>query len=357
MNDFELFLNFGAVVRIGQGYRDELYKFIKLIRKLGFLNEELKWFVVNMGIITEGNNNITDRGIFLEKIDKIEDEEFFSILEESYSDDYFWHLVEINCGKRSVICIEYQFGKGFTFDTIENYTSYDDTIKIINVEDLIKACNKEVDFKLNYKEKSFKELVSKKADERLANELDEFCDFYEWSIVQYAENKFDILDRQTGEIIDNEDNNFKSLEDCQKRVFERMTDYLVMECDIDDMIDCGEEKCVLKDINTYVSLGKKYNYLKETDIKYLEDLKEEVIEKSRVYKCIKDYVVNEDSGLYEEEITLWDWKNNFIDWCKMGINKENRHLADEIQKLKADEVVEFIEKNWCIKLRKVVDKH
>lgn len=356
MNDFELFLNFGAVVRIVKGYRDDLYKFIKLIRKLGFLNEELKWFVVNMGIITEGKNEIADRGIFLDKIDKIGDEEFFSILEESYSDDYFWHLVEINCGKSNIICIEYQFGKGFTFDTIGNYTSYDNTIKTISVEDLIKACNKEMDFKLHYEEKSFKELMNK-ADTRLSSELDNFCDFYEWSIVQYAENKFDILDRQTNELVGYFNKDFGTLQDCVKRVFDRMVDYFIMESDIDSRIDWGEENFVINEIDTYIMLGKNYNLSSEKDIEHFEKLKEEVIEKSRVYKCIEDYAVNENSGLYKEQITLWDWKNNFIDWCKMEINKENRHLADEIQKLKADEIVNFIEKNWCIKLEKVVDKH
>lgn len=38
MNDMELFLNYGAVVKIRKYYRDDLYKFCKLIIKLGFLN-------------------------------------------------------------------------------------------------------------------------------------------------------------------------------------------------------------------------------------------------------------------------------------------------------------------------------
>ena len=47
MNDMELFLNFGAVVEIRRNYRDDLYKFCKLMISLGFIKEYIDYFMVS----------------------------------------------------------------------------------------------------------------------------------------------------------------------------------------------------------------------------------------------------------------------------------------------------------------------
>lgn len=44
MNEMEEFLNFGAVVKLRRGYDDELFKFIELMKSVGFLKEYVEFF-------------------------------------------------------------------------------------------------------------------------------------------------------------------------------------------------------------------------------------------------------------------------------------------------------------------------
>lgn len=44
MNDMEKFLNFGAVVKIRRSYDEDLFKFIELMKSVGFLNEYIDYF-------------------------------------------------------------------------------------------------------------------------------------------------------------------------------------------------------------------------------------------------------------------------------------------------------------------------
>ena len=44
MNEMEEFLTFGAVVKIRKEYDDDLYKFIELMKSIGFLREYAESF-------------------------------------------------------------------------------------------------------------------------------------------------------------------------------------------------------------------------------------------------------------------------------------------------------------------------
>ena len=88
MNDMEKFLNFGAVVKVRRFSDDELYNFIKLMKSMGFLNEYIDSFEKNCCY----------------------DKEF-----QEFSNSAFWDLVEMNRKNSLSTCIEFQWGKGFTF--------------------------------------------------------------------------------------------------------------------------------------------------------------------------------------------------------------------------------------------------
>ena len=47
MNEMEEFLTFGAVVKIRKEYDDDLYKFIELMKSIGFLREYSESFEKN----------------------------------------------------------------------------------------------------------------------------------------------------------------------------------------------------------------------------------------------------------------------------------------------------------------------
>ena len=47
MNEMEEFLTFGAVVKIRKEYDDDLYKFIELMKSIGFLREYAESFEKN----------------------------------------------------------------------------------------------------------------------------------------------------------------------------------------------------------------------------------------------------------------------------------------------------------------------
>ena len=75
MNDFELFLNLGAVVKIKRYDENDLYKFVKLMRSLGFLNEYVNWFVFSGKIIELLNNDgsvIDDKEELLKRLKNAE---------------------------------------------------------------------------------------------------------------------------------------------------------------------------------------------------------------------------------------------------------------------------------------------
>ena len=271
MNDFELFLNFGAVVEIRRNYKDDLYNFVKLISNLGFMNNEITYFINTMGLLKELKNGNWEKIKIANNLalaDKLQ------LLDEWFTDENFWHIIDINNGKLDRICIEYQIGKGFTFDKKENYLKYDETIKILSVEELIKACNQEDKFNLNYVETSFKKEMDYENNKELIDELDWFClDFYDWELVKYSNGLYNILDTQTEELVGyfgNEENENGTLRDCIERVFYRMVDYYKDEEEHED-IEYVENR-----INTFIKLGKEYNLYNDNEIQWLKDwLKEE----------------------------------------------------------------------------------
>ena len=120
MNQMEKFLNFGAVVKINRSYDDEIFKFIELIKSVGFLNEYIEHFEKNCCFNKEINE---------------------------FSEDTFWHYVELNDGNKNDTCLEFQWAKGFTWGNGKDYLEYDNDMEIITVDELIKACNKEELFK------------------------------------------------------------------------------------------------------------------------------------------------------------------------------------------------------------------
>jgi hypothetical protein len=277
MNDFELFMNFGAVVEIRRSYRDDLYKFCKLINSLGFLKEHIDCFISNCGIVesydSSMNSDLEKRTKLFDRLKKMTKEEIEQLLETEYTDDYFWHLVDINEGRLNRICIEFQVGKGFTWGRKEDYLSYDKEMKVLSVDELISSCNKEDDFNLNYEETSFlKELGGR--NEKLANELDDFCDWYEWTLVKYPNNLYNILSRDIGEFVGYFDNNENgTLRDCMERVFFRMVDYFTDEEEHED-IDYVEKSIML-----YIELGRQYKMFGDEErqvkdlLEWLEDEK------------------------------------------------------------------------------------
>ena len=44
MNEMEEFLTFGAVVKLRRSYDDDLFKFIELMKSVGFLKEYAEYF-------------------------------------------------------------------------------------------------------------------------------------------------------------------------------------------------------------------------------------------------------------------------------------------------------------------------
>lgn len=270
MNDMELFLNFGAVVEIRRSYRDDLYKFCKLMISLGFMKEYIDYFMVSGKTIEDIENDKQNLGkskaMLMEKLKTMTIEEVISLLNSAYTDDTFWHLVDINEGKQNRICIEFQWGKGFTFGKKEEYLAYDKEMKILNIDELIFACNKEDEFGLGYVETSFMKELKDEKDKELATELTDFCEWYEWELVKYSNGLYNILDLQTEEL---DEEQGVDLREVIERVFYRMVDYFTDEEEHDDL------NYVEKNINTFIKLGKQYNLYSDDSIKYLQDWFEE----------------------------------------------------------------------------------
>lgn len=274
MNDFELFLNFGAVVKIRRFYEDDLYKFVKLMLNNKFMNEYITYFINACKILDDKKvaNNLSIQG-------KLE------LLEENYTNDYFWHLVDINEGKLNSVCIEYQVGKGFTFGKEKDYTDYDNSIKVLSIDELIMASGMTDEFNLDYTETTFEEELEK-IDKELADELDSFCEFYEWLIVKYPNGLYNILDTQTDEFVGNLDgiNGNGTLREVIVRVFDRMVSYFEYEDDIDGLIEEGSIDYIEENINKYIKLGKQYNLCSEDEIKHFEEFLKECKEESKEVK-------------------------------------------------------------------------
>lgn len=250
MNDMEKFLNFAAVVKIRQSYDDELYNFIKLIKSIGFLNEYINSFEKNCCY----------------------DKEF-----QEFSDSAFWDLVEMNRKNSLSTCIEFQWGKGFTFGDEKDYIDYDSEMEILSVDDLIKSCYKEELFKMNYTYTSFDSEIP---DKESASELDDFLDFYDWRIVKYPDGKYNIRDEQCN-TFDFEENT--SLIEITKRVYFRMLDYFMDEQDIEEMLEGDEDdiRYVHRTFEIYMDIGKRLNLLDKENYENYKNSFNEIIDESK----------------------------------------------------------------------------
>lgn len=253
MTDYEKFLCgcYYAVVKIKK-YTDDLYRFLVLMENLGFGN-----------YVKSFEKNCCDVRSREEK----EKREY--IREEDFCDDYFYHLAKIN-NIDGFICIEFQWGKGFTFGSFEDYYNKDE-VKMLSVDDLIKATNKEELFNMNYEETNFLKEIKNREDD-LAVYLTDFCEWYEWQLVKFPQNKYNILDIQTDEFVGyfgNLPEENGTLRDCIERVFYRMVDFYVDEEEHEEIRD------VEKRISKFVELGDKYNLYGEKDKEWLQKWLEE----------------------------------------------------------------------------------
>lgn len=261
MNDMENFLNFSAVVKIRRSYDDELYKFIELIKSVGFLKEYIESFEKNCCF----------------------DKQF-----KEFSEDVFWHYVEINKGNKNDTCIEFQWYKGFTWGDGKDYKNYDRKIKIITVDDLIKACNKEELFKMNCIDTSFKEELK---DKEYTSELDNFLDFYDWTLEKYPDGKYNIKDRQCN-TFDFEENT--TLDEVLNRVYFRMFDYFIDEEDIEGLIEEGSFDYVKKVYESYMKIGEKLKLLNEENIKNYTNWFDEIKPKEKQNESITEMEIDND---------------------------------------------------------------
>lgn len=243
MNEMEKFLNFAAVIKIRRSYDDDLFKFIKLIKSVGFLNEYINNFENNCCLDKEFNE---------------------------FSEDVFWHYVKINNGNTRDTCIEFQWSKGFTWGNGKDYLAYDNEMKILNIDELIKACNKEELFKMNYEYTNFrKELQDKKS----ASDLDDFLVFYEWSIVKYPDGKYNIKDEQCNTFDFEENTTFDKV---LNRVYFRMFDYFMDEEDIEGLIKDGDLEYVRKNYESHIRTGENLKLLDEEKKKQYTDWFQEI---------------------------------------------------------------------------------
>lgn len=248
MNEMEEFLNFAAVVKINRSYDDELFKFIELMKSVGFLKEYAEYFEKNCCY----------------------DKEF-----KEFSESTFWNLIEINKGNLNETCIEFQWGKGFTWGNKKEYLNYDSEMKILSVDDLIKACNKEELFKMNYKNTTFEEELQEKEN---ASDLDYFLDFYEWSIVKYPDGKYNIKDEQCNTFDFQENTTFNKILD---RVYFRMFDYFIDEEDIEGLMK-EDSEYVRKKYESYMQIGEKLNLLNQENKKYYTDWFQEIVQEYEI---------------------------------------------------------------------------
>ena len=246
MNEMEEFLTFGAVVKLRRSYDDDLFKFIELMKSVGFLKEYAEYFEKSCCFDKEFNE---------------------------FSEDVFWHYVEIDGGNTHDTCIEFQWSKGFTWGDRKDYLNYDSEIKILNVDELIRTCNKEYLFKMNYEHTSFKNELD---DKESASELDYFLDFYEWSITKYPDGKYNIKDEQCN-TFDFEENT--TLDKVIDRVYFRMFDYFKDEEDIEDLMK-EDSEYVKKKYENYMRTGEKLHLLDAENKKHYAEWFQEVIKEN-----------------------------------------------------------------------------
>ena len=250
MNEMEEFLTFGAVVKIRKEYDDDLYKFIELMKSIGFLREYAESFEKNCCFDKEFNE---------------------------FSEDRFWYYVKLNNGNTRDTCIEFQWSKGFTWGNRKDYLDYDKDMKILNVDELIKVCGKEELFNMNYEKTSFQNELK---DKESAYELDDFLSFYEWSIVKYPDGKYNIKDEQCN-TFDFEENT--TLEAVIDRVYFRMFDYFIDEGEVEHLILDGELNYVKKVYDTYMKVCENLKLLDDKDknfyAKWFNELTKDIEEK------------------------------------------------------------------------------
>lgn len=250
MNEMEEFLTFGAVVKIRKEYDDDLYKFIGLMKNIGFLREYAESFEKNCCF----------------------DKEF-----KEFSEDRFWYYVKLNNGNTRDTCLEFQWGKGFTWGNRKDYLDYDNDMKILNVDELIKVCRKEKLFNMDYEKISFQNELE---DKESANELDDFLAFYEWSIVKYPDGKYNIKDEQCNTFDFEENTTFDAIID---RVYFRMFDYFIDEGEVENLIRYGEFNYVKKVYESYMKIGKNLKLLDDNDKsfygKWFKELTKDIEEK------------------------------------------------------------------------------
>lgn len=253
MNEMEEFLNFCAVVKIRRYYDDELFKFIELMKSVGFLKEYAENFEKSCCFDKQFNE---------------------------FSEDMFWHYVEINGGNTRDTCIEFQWSKGFTWGNRKEYLDYDNEMKILTVDELIKACNKEELFKMNYEYTNFKNELQ---DKESASDLDSFLDFYEWSITKYPDGKYNIKDEQCNTFDFEENATFDKI---LNRVYFRMFDYFIDEEDIEGLIIDGDFDYVKNKYESYLKTGENLKLLDEETKKYymkwFKEVEQENIKKNDI---------------------------------------------------------------------------
>lgn len=235
MNEMEKFLNFAAVVKVRRSYDDELYKFIKLMKSVGFLEEYAEQFEKKCCFDKNFNE---------------------------FSEDKFWHYVELNNGNRNDTCIEFQWGKGFTWGDRKDYLEYSSEIKILNIDELIRACNKEELFKMNYEYTSFRNELQ---DKESASDLDDFLVFYEWSITKYPNGKYNVKDEQC-DTFEFEENT--TLNEIIDRVYFKMFDYFTDEEDIEGLIKDNDFRYVKNTYESYIKTGENLKLLDEEKKKH-----------------------------------------------------------------------------------------
>ena len=253
MNEMEEFLNFGAVIKIRRSYDDELFKFIELMKSVGFLKEYAEQFEKNCCF----------------------DKEF-----DEFSEDVFWHYVELNKGNKNDTCIEFQWSKGFTWGDRKDYLNYDSEMKILNIDELIRACNKEDLFKMNYKYTNFENELQ---DKESASDLDSFLDFYEWSITKYPDGKYNIKDEQCNTFDFEENTTLNKIID---RVYFRMFDYFTDEEDIEDLMK-DDSEYVKKKYESYMKTGEKLHLLGEENKKHYREWFQEIWQENKEQNSIE----------------------------------------------------------------------
>ena len=252
MNEMEQFLTFGAVVKINRSVDDDLLKFIKLIKSVGFLKEYIEYFEKNCCFDKKYNE---------------------------FSESAFWHYVKINKGDLNNTCIEFQWSKGFTWGDKKDYLNYDSEMKILTVDELIVACNKEELFKMNGEYTTFKNELE---DKESASELDDFLNFYEWAIHKYPDGKYNIKDTQCN-TFDFDENT--TLEQIIERVYFRMFDYFTDEEELED-------ENIKERYDRYIKVGENLKLLDEHSKQQYKKWYQEIMQKDNENTIENDYNYN-----------------------------------------------------------------